>query len=135
VQRRGWVQRAVVHMHDVRTCWAVDDARSIFALEGPEGFEEFDDVGFVRGVAARCSPVRIIEGACLRVYHDKGGVGVIDCHLVEVSMLWERMTSLKSRYRGSRREAQGVVKLVKRRRKKIRDIGRWMRRLRTCDLA
>jgi hypothetical protein len=105
-------------MHDVRTCWAVDDARSIFALEGAEGFEEFDDVGFVGGVAARCSPVGIIEGACLRVYQDKGGVGVVDCHL-EVSMLWVRKTSLKSRNGGSGREARGVVKSIKRRREKL----------------
>jgi hypothetical protein len=34
-------------VHDMRACWSVDDAGSILSLEGAEGFEELDDIGFV----------------------------------------------------------------------------------------
>jgi len=56
----------------------MDDAGSVFALEGTKGFKQLDDVGFVGRVAARRSPVGIIERACLGVHHDKGGVGMVD---------------------------------------------------------
>ncbi len=67
---RGWVDGAVVD---------VDDERSFWTSEGAKGREEFDDVGFVRGVAARCAPEFAFEGALLAVDDDKSGVGIV-CH-------------------------------------------------------
>jgi len=55
----------MVHVHDMGTSGAVDDAGPVFALEGAESFQELDHVCFVGGVAACGAPVGVIECASL----------------------------------------------------------------------